>query len=195
MTNITDETKQQIHRLRASGIILREIAEATGCNEAAVYRVLMGRKTYPCVSCGGESTSKKSKCRKCYNTEARARKPANKCVDCNAEISARAERCVECQKIRKKYLKRLSNQRHRNYAMHPTLRCTGCGGEISRQTQSQLCRECFLKTQTCSAMKQYKVLKKPRRCSCGAIVITSECVACDARNAEKTLFRGLVNDR
>jgi len=186
MLHITDETKQEMHRLRASGMIIREIAEATGYKEPTVYRILTGRKTYPCISCGGQSTNPKSKCRACYDKILAKQKIVRQCCDCKRDVVRGSVRCHRCE-LRRRYGKLKTDCKRssqKNAGIVPTKRCTMCGCKLNPKNKSGLCKPCYLHANAFSETVIYQPISEPKRCVCGAMIITDNCVACDAREAK-----------
>jgi hypothetical protein len=156
------------------------------------YMQSIAKKVKHCCDCGKVLSSVVPvRCRGCNQRVAMAKraleprkqnrrlKPKRKCLDCGVlTSSSKSKRCRRCYGI-----SRLGMPDARPVkTMTPSIGCKRCGVLI-RGGITGLCKSCCgekLKEENGTKIK-YRPIAKPKRCSCGALILTDKCVACEVR--------------
>ena len=152
----------------------------------------IAKQVKKCCDCGKElSSSVATRCNSCNQRMQMAkrallpkkpiakRRPMPDCMDCGKTLTKHdSKRCRRCNNIF-----RLGKPDERPIkTFTPSLPCKRCGTLI-RGGVTGMCKSCCaekLKEENGTKVV-YKPIAKPKRCSCGALIVTNKCVACEVR--------------
>ena len=152
----------------------------------------IAKQVKQCCDCGRNlSSNAATRCNSCNQRVAMAKraleprkpnrrlKPKRKCLDCGTPTSSsKSKRCRRCYGISRLGMPDAKPIK----TMTPSIGCKRCGVLI-RGGVTGLCKSCCgekLKEENGTKIK-YRPIAKPKRCSCGALILTDKCVACEVR--------------
>jgi len=187
MPHCTPETIAKIRQLRSEGIMPTQIGRMLNLPTSTLKYYLRQRGhqlTAKCIDCGSPCSHGSKRCRVCAPRQRQVR-AKRKCLDCQCDVSNQSRRCIDCEAKRRqnagwvavpKGTKLADVRREKRY-------CKECDKPIDIKSKTGLCQACFYDSLRPDDII-FEIAPHVRRCSCGARIITTECVACKAREVK-----------